>query len=91
MKVKKLVSTKNCIAALVVGLAVSQAPVAARDAADARVDQNAESCPTVRPGPDWTCAHGGWWPLGMAIPGFPRYRHHRRRPTWNAASEVFGK
>ena len=60
MKIQKLVSMKNCIAALVVGLALSQTTVAAQ-----------ESCPTVRPGPDWTCAHGGWWPPGMPIPGFP--------------------
>ena len=60
MKIKKLVSVKNCIAALVVGLALSQTTVAAQ-----------ESCPTVRPGPDWTCAHGGWWPPGMPIPGVP--------------------
>ena len=26
-------------------------------------------CQTVRPGPDWTCANGNWYPPGMPIPG----------------------
>ena len=60
MKIQKLASMKNCIVALVVGLALSQTTVA---------DQ--ESCRTVRPGPDWTCARGSWLPPGMPIPGFP--------------------
>ena len=29
------------------------------------------NCPTVKPGPDWTCFNGNWLPPGFPIPGGP--------------------
>jgi hypothetical protein len=34
----------------------------------ARTDPTQEDCTTVKPGPDWTCANGNWYPPGYPIP-----------------------
>jgi hypothetical protein len=70
MKINRPDPVRNCIAAIVIGLAVTYAGVTAQDPPERSIDSS-QGCPTVRPGPDWTCAHGGWWPPGMAIPGLP--------------------
>jgi endonuclease/exonuclease/phosphatase family metal-dependent hydrolase len=59
---------KNILATatLVAGAFVSTAVMASQP--DAPWEQSSE-CTTIKPGPDWICAGGGWYPPGMPIPG----------------------
>ncbi len=58
MKPKIETTITYSIIAIAIALAISHGTVIS-------AGQN-ESCTTIRPGPDWTCRNGGWYP-----PGYP--------------------
>ena len=64
MKLKKiLVGTTLVVSAFAVVSLVAQRHSTLEAAA-----QSGE-CTTVKPGPDWVCVGGGWYPPGMPLPG----------------------
>ena len=74
MKYPMLSRIKHAILAIAIALAISHSirtDLSAFHPADSSQQPAAESCTTVRPGPDWTCANGNWYPPGMPIPGVP--------------------
>jgi hypothetical protein len=74
MKYPMPTTIKHAIVASAIALAVShslRADLSAFHPADSSQQPAAESCTTVRPGPDWTCANGNWYPPGMPIPAGP--------------------